>query len=240
MTEKTIGILGGMGPEATLQLYQQILIHTPATTDQEHLHVIIDSNPKIPNRTDAIMRPGSPDPTPALCETARNLERSGVDFIIMPCNTAHIFLPAILGSIHTPILSIVEATVQAILDLQPAVKCVGLLATPAVAATGLYAKPFLQRGITTLTPDAAGQEQVREVIFAIKAADKSPFQKAKLLTIGEQLIQRGARAIILACTELPLLAGPGDWPVPVVDTIDVLARAAVRAALNNPILAEKM
>lgn len=229
MREKVIGILGGMGPEATLDLYRRIIAHTPAKTDQEHLHVIIDSNPKIPSRNLAVLH-GGEDPTQALCATARNLEKAGADFIIMPCNSAHIFLPAIRESVQIPILSIVDATLQALLAQAPQTRKVGLLSTPAVAVRRIYADPLLALGIETLVPDAAGQEEVYGVIEAVKAGDKSAAVTARLKAQAEILIRKGAEAIFLACTELPLVLTAADLDVPVLDTLETLAAAAVREA----------
>jgi len=229
MKEKTIGILGGMGPEATLDLYRRILLHTPARNDQEHLHVIIDSNSKIPSRNEAVLHGGA-DPTPMQCASARTLEKAGVDFIIMPCNSAHIFLPALRQSVSIPFLSIVDATIEALLQQAPHTKCVGLLSTPAVAARRVYADPLQALGIETLVPDAAGQEEVYGVISSVKAGNKSAQVSARLKAQADILIALGAQAIFLACTELPLVLGQADLEVPVLDTLETLAVAAVRHA----------
>jgi aspartate racemase len=127
MREKIIGIIGGMGPEATLDLYRRIIENTPARVDQDHIHVIIDSNPKIPDRTSAILS-GGENPTTALCETARNLEKAGADFLIMPCNSAHMFLKEFQNCVKIPFLSIVDETIHTLLEAVPDVKCIGLLA----------------------------------------------------------------------------------------------------------------
>jgi aspartate racemase len=227
MPEKIIGIIGGMGPEATLDLYRRIIENTPAKVDQDHIHVIIDSNPKIPNRNLAIMS-GGENPTDALCATARNLEKAGADFLIMPCNSAHMFLKEFKDCVNIPILSIVDETVRALLKLIPNVKAVGLLATPAVVRTRLYADPLQAHGITTLTPNEESQKEVYAVISSVKAGDKSASVRACLKNEAEDLVSRGAQAILLACTELPLVMSSGDLNVPVLDTIDVLARAAIR------------
>ncbi|MCJ7622105.1 MAG: amino acid racemase [Anaerolineaceae bacterium] len=229
MKEKVIGILGGQGPEATLDLYRRIIKNTPAHTDQEHFRTIIDCNPKGPNPNNAITK-GEPDPTLTLCETARNLEKAGVDFIVIPCNTVHIFLDAIQASVSIPIYSIVDETVAALLAQLPQVRQVGLLASPAVVATGLYAKKLGVEGVSTTTPYEDGMQLVHDVIFAVKAGDKGPEVKAKLIQVANDLISRGAQALILGCTELPLVLSQGDLAVPAIDTLEVLALAAVREA----------
>jgi aspartate racemase len=229
MPEKIIGILGGQGPEATLDLYRRIIQHTHASSDQEHFRTIIDCNPKTPNPNNAVTK-GTQDPTRMLCATAQNLEKAGADFIVIPCNTVHIFLDAIRASIHIPVYSIVDETIKTLLEEIPHARRVALLASPAVVATRLYTDRLEAHAIETLLPDEAGEERVREVIFAVKSGDKSPAVKEKLMGVTSSLIASGAQAVILGCTELPLLIGPQDLPVPSIDTLDVLARAAVRQA----------
>jgi aspartate racemase len=183
------------------------------------------------------MHAGAPDSTAALCETARGLEKIGVDFIVIPCNTAHCFHQPVRESVNIPVLSIIDETVSVINKLSPPVKRVGLLASPAVVTRGLYARPLQQHGIETIVPDETGMQALYDVIFAIKAKDKSMSNWRRFHALADDLTRRGAQALILACTELPLLfetpAGePGERKVdvPCVDTLDVLARAAVKEA----------
>jgi len=227
--ERVIGILGGMGPEATVDLYRRILLHTGARTDQEHFRVIIDSNPKIPDRTAALLGRGE-DPVPLLCETAQNLERAGADFVVMPCNTAHAFLAQTRGSVGIPVLSIVDETIRALRERLPEAKRVGLMATPGVVKTRLYEDPLRKRGIATLAPTRQKQQLLVEVISSVKAGDKGPRVRAQAKAIARALIGAGAQALLLACTEIPLVLGPEDLEVPVLDTLEVLALAAVREA----------
>ena len=228
-SERVIGILGGMGPEATIDLYAKITQHTDAEVDQDHLHVIVDSNPKIPSRQAAILE-GGEDPTSALCETARNLERAGADFLVIPCNSAHVFLSPVRQSVNIPVLSMVEETANAVRDRFPELRTVGLMAATAIVNTRLYARAFDEGGISTVVPTADEQRLVMDAIFSVKAGDKGGRIKAQLQTVAEELVSRGAQAIILACTELPLVIGPSDIEVPVVDATEVLALAAIREA----------
>jgi aspartate racemase len=114
--EKTIGILGGMGPEATAYLFRKIIRHTKADKDQEHLKVIIFNNPKIPDRTDFILEKGTENPLPYLAEAAKELQRSGADFIIIPCNTAHYFYEDICRAVSIPVINMIEAVADEILS----------------------------------------------------------------------------------------------------------------------------
>ncbi|HET6780529.1 MAG TPA: amino acid racemase, partial [bacterium] len=118
MGEKVIGVLGGLGPWATLDLFEKILTLTPAAKDQDHLRLIIDNNPKIPDRSPAILGTGE-DPTPALVETARNLERAGADFIVIPCNTAHFFYDAVRRAVSIPVLHIMDEVAASAGDAVP-------------------------------------------------------------------------------------------------------------------------
>lgn len=118
MKPKTIGIIGGMGPEATLALYGEILQATPAQRDQDHLHVIIDSNPRIPDRTAAILEDGE-DPVPAVVTACRRLERAGADFAMIPCISMHVFLDRIRGRTDLPIISALDAVGNHIAMHQP-------------------------------------------------------------------------------------------------------------------------
>jgi aspartate racemase len=228
-SERVIGILGGMGPEATIDLYAKITQHTDAEVDQDHLHVIVDSNPKIPSRQAAILE-GGEDPTGALCETARNLERAGADFLVIPCNSAHVFLSPIKQSVNIPVLSMVEETINAVRARLPELRTVGLMGATAIVKTRLYARAFDESGISTVVPTAGEQRLVMEAIFSIKAGNKGGRIKTQLQTVARELVSRGAQAIILACTELPLVLGSNDIEVPVVDATEVLALAAIREA----------
>lgn len=137
MGEKVIGVLGGMGPEATADLFRKIIRATPAEKDQDHIRVIIDSNPKIPDRTAAIIG-GGPSPLPEMTETAKNLEKAGADLIIIPCNTAHYYYEKLKKSIRIPILNMVELTAQAIKGGFPHVKKVGIIGTTGTVRAGIY------------------------------------------------------------------------------------------------------
>ena len=145
MKEKTIGILGGMGPEATLDCFAKIIRNTPAKKDQDHLRVIIDSNPKIPDRPAAIIGKGE-SPVPAMVEGCRCLQLAGADFIIIPCVTAHFFLEEIRQQAELPILSIFDVVTETIVSQYPQITAVGLLAISASLSSGLFQKRLATDG----------------------------------------------------------------------------------------------
>ena len=227
MPEKIIGILGGMGPEATIDLFCKIIKFTPAEKDQDHLRIIIDNNPKIPDRTAAILGKGE-DPLPALQETARNLEKAGADFIIIPCNTAHYFLSLIQESVKIPILSMIEKTAKETQKKIPSIKKVGLLASIGTYKTEIYHRQFKKFNIEVISPEEKDKEEVMKAIYAVKAGNLSEGIKKSILKIAQKLIDKGAEVIIAGCTEIPLILKEGDVAVPLIDPTQVLAKAAVQ------------
>ena len=229
MPEKIIGILGGMGPEATIDLFYKIIKSTPAEKDQDHLRIIIDNNPKIPDRTAAILGKGE-DPLPALQETARNLEKAGADLIIIPCNTAHYFLPSIQESVKIPILNMIEETAKETQRKTPQIKKVGLLASIGIYKTEIYHQHFKKFNIEVISPEEKDKEEVMKVIYAVKAGDLSEEVKRNILKIAQKLIDKGVEAIITGCTEIPLILKEGDVSVPIIDPTQVLAKMAIKKA----------
>ena len=149
--EKFVGILGGMGPEATVTMFQNILRCTNAQSDQDHLRILIYNNPKIPDRTAAICDQGE-DPLPALIASASLLEKAGVDLIVIPCVTAHYFYESIQAAVHIPILHIVKETLSFASEQHPECTMVGLLSTMGTVKTGLFQRFSAEWGINILTP----------------------------------------------------------------------------------------
>lgn len=216
-----------MGPAATADLFGKIIGATAAGSDPDHLRVLIDSNPAIPNRTDAILSAGA-DPGPALIETARGLEKAGADLLVMPCNTAHWYLERIRAATEVPILDMIAETARSLAETSDA-GMVGILATSGTLATGLYARALESVGRTWIVPDTGSQARLMRAIHLVKSGE--PEQAAPLVveTLLD-LVSRGAQVIVLGCTELPIALVGRRLPVPAVDPTMVLARAAVAAA----------
>ena len=152
MSKKVIGILGGMGPLATADLFQKITLHTVAACDQAHPRVCIDSNTDIADRTAALLH-GGEDPVPEMIKSAKRLESIGADFLIMPCNTAHNYYEQVCEAVTIPVLHMIALTRDAL--KARGVKCAGLLATDGTVQTGIYQRTFEQSGVELLTPDSA-------------------------------------------------------------------------------------
>lgn len=237
---KVIGILGGMGPEATLACFGKILKNTPAKADPEHLRVVIDSNPAIPDRISAILGDGE-SPVPALIAGCRGLQKAGADFIIIPCVTVHFFLPQIRAESPVPILSIIDTVAEAIRRNFPESANVGLLGTIATVRSGLFQKRLAEENIHTLVPDGTVQTKIIDAIRDIKDTRPSRTKSeitADLIKAAGTLIRKkplGAEAIIAGCTEIPLALGQEHLPVPYFDSLTVLARAAIRFAGRDPV-----
>ncbi|MCA1670446.1 MAG: amino acid racemase [Thermomicrobia bacterium] len=230
MQRPIVGILGGMGPAATADLYAKIIAATPATRDQEHLHVVIWADPTVPDRSTALLH-GGEDPTPWLLHGATQLAAMGASLIAVPCNTAHAFIPRIASVVSIPFLQMMDETAAAVALAHPAIQRVGLLATSGTIASGLYQEWFAKRQIEVVVPNDDHQERcVMRAIHRVKAGDAGPETTALLAEAGAYLIAQGTEALIAGCTELPLVFRDGDASVPVIDPTDVLAQAVVRRA----------
>jgi aspartate racemase len=237
MKEKVIGILGGMGPEATLDCYSKIISNTPAKTDQEHLRVVIDANPKVPDRTAAIIE-GGESPAPILVAGCRNLQQAGADFIIIPCVSAHFFLDEIQQQVALPVLSVFDVVAEAINSDHPQIKTVGLMGTTGTINGGLFQKRLAVEGIKTIVADKTRQSKVMQAIYDIKNSQPARSQAqivSDLAAAADDLISQGAQGIIAGCTEIPLALKQEHLSVPYFDALTILARAAIRKAGLMPV-----
>jgi len=237
VTEKTIGILGGMGPEATLDLFGKIIANTTAVRDQDHLRVVIDSNPRVPDRTAAILA-GGESPVPAMQSGIAALKRAGAGFVAIPCVSAHFFLDELQREAGLPILSMFDVTAEHIRQHHAHIRTVGMLATTGTIKGGRFRAKLEQSGVAILTPEEPDQERVMAAIYAIKGAAGVRDREAigtEIRAVADRLIRRGAQAVVAGCTEIPLVLRPGDLDVPVFDTLLLLARAAIVAAGRTPV-----
>ena len=227
-----IGILGGMGPEATAYMFELIIKKTKAETDQEHIHVIINSNPEVPARTDAILGEG-PSPTPYLVEGVKTLMQAGAGFIIMPCVTAHYFIPEVAAQVDFPFLSLLDESLKWAQEKIPGLKTAGIVSSTGTLISGLFHKTFARAGIEVIGPEDEEQERVMDAIFGtqgIKAGFRSGLPKEKIVEMARVLIGRGAEAIIAGCTEVPLVLKQADISVPLIEPMNIVVEASIQKA----------
>ena len=227
-----IGILGGMGPEATLDLYRHIINLTPASRDQDHYRVLIYSNPKIPDRTLAIAD-GGESPLEALVESARLLESAGASIIAIPCNASHHYLGQLRAAVGIPILDMIAETCGTLRAQHPEVRTVGLLATDGTLRSQVYHRALKAEGIALLLPDEQDQTFIQSAIAEVKAGRHTEETRKKLLITGTRLIQAGAQAIILGCTEIPLVFDSRAFPYHSLNSTLILAKAAIKSAISG-------
>ena len=230
---KTVGILGGMGPEATVDLMRRVIRGTPARDDADHIRMLVDSNPGVPSRIEALIRGTGESPVPCLVEMARGLERQGADFLVIPCNTAHHYHAEVAAAVDVPVLNLVEMTARDAGGLCPVLTRVGLLASSALMRIRLYEPWFERLGVGVLYPEPGVQGELMELIRAVKAGRHTPGQVAACDRAAEDLQARGAQCLVVACTELSVVAARLRTDLPVCDAVDVLARAVIREALGT-------
>jgi aspartate racemase len=228
MSEKVVGVIGGMGPEATVDFMHRLVARTPARDDADHLHVLVDNNPKVPSRIAALIEGTGEDPTPVLCNMARGLQAQGADFLVMPCNTAHYYLPAIARSVTIPVLDMVQLAIQKLAAANAS--AVGLLASPAVRMVGLYTMRMEQAGLQAFFPGPKDEETLLGVIKAVKAGRLGEKHRQDYARIAANLLNAGADALLVACTEFSVIGPPAGIAAPVVDALDVLVEATIATA----------
>lgn len=226
---KVVGVLGGMGPAATLDFFARVLALTPAKTDQDHIRLIIDSNAQVPNRNAAIAGTG-PSPAPVLAEMARGLKRAGAELLVMPCNAAHAFLDEVKRATDLPVISIIDVTVAETLRRRANVRRVGLLAAEGCINAGLYQRAFVAHRVDVILPDADLRTRFMDALSRIKQGDLGDAVKDDMRAVANALIANGAEAIIAGCTEVPLVLSDGDITVPLISSTDCLAVATIAAA----------
>lgn len=225
---KTLGILGGMGPLATVDLYDKIVRHTDAHSDAEHIHILIDSYPEIPDRTAYILG-GDQDPSPYLIQAAKNIEAMGADYLVMPCNTAHYFYESMKEEITIPFIHMIEEVGKYIKINHPNVKKVGLLATEGTYKGRIYDKQLEDYGIEVCHPSEVHKKITSELIYAVKEGHTNIFD-INIEAVIESFHQNDIELIILGCTELPIAFKRLKLDVVTIDPTLILAIAAIEFA----------
>ncbi|MFM0738744.1 amino acid racemase [Paraburkholderia xenovorans] len=233
-----VGVVGGVGPAATVDFVQKVVRSTPAARDQDHIKLLIEQNPQIPDRTENLIGEGA-DPTVSLYATCKKLEAGDADIIAIPCNTAHAFVERIQPYLNVPIVNMLTVTVDYVRSRFPTLREVGLLATTGTITSAVYQQALEARGLRQIVPGGNLQQRVMSAIYGPRGV-KAGFTSGECLddinAALNDLIEQGVEVILLGCTELPLLlsgqtiACANGRVVNVVDPTDVLARRCVEYA----------
>lgn len=216
---RVLGVLGGMGPAATVAFLARVQALTPAQGDADHIRVVMDMNPQVPDRN---TRPGEAEAE--LAAMALRLKAAGAEVLAMPCNTAHAQKAGIEAA-GLPFIDMIAETVTA--ARATGAGRVGILATPGGEA--LYRQALQAADLEPVVMRGDAREVFMACVYAVKRADTGPTQRQAMRSLGEGLIGQGAGVVIAGCTEVPLLLDPGDLSAPLIDSAEVLAGACVRA-----------
>lgn len=228
MTARTglIGVIGGMGPLATVDFYRSVVAASGAARDQDHLPLLIWADPRIPDRSDAIVG-GGPTPVPMLRVAAETLVAAGAERLVVACNTAHVFLDEALAGVPVPLLSLIEETADAAGRLAAAGERIAILCTDGTLASAVYQDALELRGVVAVEPTPAEQRAVMRGIRGAKAGALGD-AAAALAPVVASLRRRGVTVVLAACTELPGVLAAVAGQVRVLDPMAVAAEALVR------------
>jgi len=217
-----------MGPEATVLLMSRIIAMTDASDDCDHVPMIVENNTQVPSRIKAILEKTGEDPGPVLADMARRLEANGAEALAMPCNTAHYYAPVIEAAVSIPLLNMVKITADRVAGMSLAKSRVGLLASPAVRSTVVYDQVFSGLGIETIY--SREQDRMLEAIRMVKINSRDTAARRIMKATAQELIDDGADVLLVACSELSIIADAIPDSVISLDAIDVLGEQIVKFA----------
>ena len=233
MNKPVLGVLGGIGPLATAYFMKLLVERMPAQSDQEHMPVIAISDPQIPDRTAFILNRLESDPLPEMIRVARELETFGVDYLAMPCNTAHYFYDAIAHAVSIPVLNIVEEMMKAIKDELQAPARVGLMATEGTLASGVYDMWSEPYGIEVVAPNVPAQQVLNKLIYN-KVKANQPCDTQEFIDVANGLFAQDCDAVVVGCTELSVIfQGMDKQPRWMYDSLAVLADCCIKKYLEE-------
>ena len=220
----TLGILGGLGPMATVYFYEMLTEHTMASCDQDHINMIISSRATTPDRTSFILGESTNNPLPTMIQEAERLVSAGADVIVLPCNTAHYFYDELSRMAGVEIINIIKETVKFCVSKD--FKKVGILATEGTVKSGAYEKVCHELGVKTAYPSEESQKIINEIIYdEIKKGQAPSFDK--FYKVSKELVDQGCQTLILGCTELSLLKKMGNLDKLYTDSLEVLAYVTI-------------
>lgn len=226
--KQAVGVIGGVGPMATVYYMQRVIEMTKAGCDQEHINMLVFNDCDIPDRTAFITEKSPDNPLPVMVEDAKRLEAAGCEFVVIPCNTAHYFYDELERAVEIPVVNIVEETIRYAKARVQDLSCVGIMATTGTIVTGTYQKYAERAGLSFAVPDENEQDLLMQIIYDGVKAGK-PVPRADFDRVANHLRAKGAQCLILGCTELSVLKRDLSINDPdVLDSIDVLASETVR------------
>jgi aspartate racemase len=228
---RTVGILGGMGPEATVLLMQKLIAAVPATDDADHVPLLVDQNSQVPSRIARLIEGRGDDPAPVLVAMAQRLEAAGAAALAMPCNTAHHYADDIRAAVTIPFLDMVTASARRARAIAGQGGRVGLLASPAVARVGLFDRALAAEGLEVLHPEDG--PALLSAIRSIKAKGPNDAARAALLAASRALLDKNAQVQLIACTEFSLIPEAVAPGTTALDTLDVLVDEIVGFAQSK-------
>lgn len=227
-----VGVIGGVGPQATAYFLDMVVRLTQADRDQDHLDMVVLNHASIPDRTAFILGQSEENPGPVMADDARRLAAFGVEFLVLPCNTAHHFTQEIEAAVDVPLVNIVAETVAEVRRRVPDLDAVGLLATSGTVSAGVYQRAIEAAGARTILPDEHGQASLMRIIYEQVKAGR-PVDVEEFRGLVARLRDQGAQAVVLGCTELSVVAADFDLlaqDAGIVDSLDVLARRTIERA----------
>jgi aspartate racemase len=226
---RTAGVLGGMGPAATLDFLEKVLAADDAPREQDKIRLIIDCNPGVLDRNAALRREGA-SPGPDLAAMARGLVAAGADFLVIACNTAHAWSADIAAAVDAPLLSMIDAACDEVAACFPDARRVGIMAGQGCVDAGLYQRACAERSWQAILTGAAAQAAFMDALYRLKAGAAGKAERAAFAACAQNLVDQGAEVVIAGCTEVPLLLATADVAVPMVDSNAILARRTVAFA----------
>jgi aspartate racemase len=223
---RVMGVLGGMGPAATLDFMSKVYAADRAAVEQDQVRLIVDCNPAVDDRNLATRDEG-PSPGPALAAMAQGLAAAGAEFLVIACNTAHAWIGEVAAAVDVPVLSMIDAACEALAAQNPDARRIGLLAGQGCLDAGVYQTAFAARGWAAVLPGPENQAAFMAALYRIKAGTVGAAERSAFVACAREIAAAGAEAVVAGCTEVPLLLSSADTPVPLIDATEALAGRAV-------------
>ena len=240
MQKKIVGVLGGMGPDATVDFMSKVIAKTnqnnaalnKAGADQDHIRMLIDHNPKVPNRNDSIKGIGE-DVGPHLADMAKRLEHAGADFLVMVCNTAHAFKGDIEQAVKIPFVSIIDEVTAEMENSHVKNTKVGIMAAQGCLESELYQRSLSKAGFEVVVWSEAELADFMQILYKIKGGDTGNQVRQNTLNMANILINKGAEVILAGCTEIPLVLHQDQLEVPMLASTDILVDRVIGYSLGS-------